>query len=140
MGRGLLAVVIVGVTYVYGRERSYFHFQSIWKETAFVWPSRFVSYDVEHHSAEHLLSLLVGEPRTSHYSEHLFVGVSPEEPVIEVRDVAEHLHVYLCPGYPVELLCQEMSSSVIFNQNAFHHVDSIFRYGISRNPLRHTFP
>ena len=83
-------------------------------------------HDIEHHSAEHLLRLLVGEPQPAHYGERLFVGVGPKEPVIEVRDAAECLHVHLCTVYPVEPLCQEMCPPVLFDQRAFCHVDAAF--------------
>ena len=96
-------------------------------------------HDVEHHSAEHLLRLLVGEPQAAHYCERLFVGVGPEEPVVEVCDAAERLHVHLCPVYPVEPLCQEMGPSVLLDQRAFRHVDAAFphktREGVFQPPV-----
>ena len=72
-------------------------------------------HNIEHHSAEHLLRLLVGEPQSAHHGERLFVGEGPEKPVIEVRDAAERLHVHLCTVYSVEPLCQEVGPPVLFD-------------------------
>lgn len=126
MGRGPLSVGIVGVAHVVGRRKVPFP-ASVHQERDVLRVVVLVAYhDIEHHSAEHLLRLLVGEPQTAHYGERLFVGVGPEKPVIEVRDAAKRLHMHLCTVYPIEPLCQEMGPPVLFDQRAFRHVDAAF--------------
>ena len=128
VGRGPLSVGIVGVAHVVGWRKVPFP-ASVHQERDVLRVVVLVAYhDIEHHSAEHFLRLLVGEPQTAHCGERLFVGVGPEEPVIEVCDAAECLHVHLCSVYPVEPLCQEMGPPVLFDQRAFRHVDAAFSY------------
>jgi hypothetical protein len=138
VSRGPLAVGIVGVAHVVGRRKAPFP-ASVHQERDVLRVVVLVAHDdIEHHPAEHLLRILVGEPQTAHHSERLFVGVGPVEPIIEVRDAAKRLHVHLYTVYPVEPLCQEMSPPVLFDQRAFRHVDSAFlhktREGVFQTP------
>ena len=95
-------------------------------------------HNIEHHSAEHLLRFLVGKPQSAHYSENLFVRICPEQPIVEVRNCAERLHMHFLSINPVEPLCQEMRSAILFNQRAFCHFNAAFLYKVRERVLQST--